>query len=73
MNEHVDRLLRPEEAAQELQNTAGTLAKWRMQSVGPKFVRVGRSIRYRKSDIERWLQSRTVATAEEPIGQRASA
>ena len=38
-----------------------TLAKWRVSGEGPKFVRVGRTPRYRGSDINVWLASRTVS------------
>jgi excisionase family DNA binding protein len=36
---------------------------WRRAGEGPAFIRVGRSIRYRKSDVENWLSARTVGRA----------
>jgi hypothetical protein len=44
-----------------------TLEKWRCTGQGPRFVRVGRRIFYRRSDIEAWLTSRTVAHTQESM------
>lgn len=32
-----------------------TLSYWRLKGVGPQFLRVGRHVRYRPSDVENWL------------------
>ena len=37
-----------------------TATKWRANAVGPPFIKVGRLVRYRRSDVEAWLASRTV-------------
>ncbi len=37
-----------------------TATKWRAKAKGPPFIRVGRLVRYRRSDVEAWLASRTV-------------
>jgi len=31
-----------------------TLQRWRLEGVGPKFLKLGRLVRYRKSDLESW-------------------
>jgi len=36
-----------------------TAALWRCTGRGPLFTRVGRKIRYRKSVVDAWLESRT--------------
>lgn len=41
--------------------TTATLKKWRTKGIGPKFIRVGRRVLYRGSDINAWLSSRTVS------------
>jgi len=41
-----DRLLRAEEVCDYLRVTKVTLARWRSSGEGPKFKRMGRSIRY---------------------------
>lgn len=39
-----------------------TLADWRSRGIGPAFIKVGRHIRYRPADIEKWLASRVTRT-----------
>jgi len=36
-----------------------TLSDWRVKNIGPAWIRVGRLCRYRKSDLDEWLASRT--------------
>jgi predicted DNA-binding transcriptional regulator AlpA len=35
------------------------LRKLRISGGGPKFIKIGRSVRYRVTDVENWLASRT--------------
>jgi predicted DNA-binding transcriptional regulator AlpA len=37
-----------------------TLQAWRLQEKGPPYLHVERSVRYRLSDIEKWLDAQTV-------------
>lgn len=67
MNSDPNKLMTQIEAAAYLGIMPQTLAVWRCMNRYPglRFVKVGRSIRYRQSDLDRWLASRTVgATAE---------
>ena len=42
-----------------------TLAQWRHRGVGPRFVKIGRSVRYLRSDVEQWLrEARRQSTAK---------
>jgi excisionase family DNA binding protein len=34
-----------------------TLDQWAYRGTGPRFVRVGKHVRYRWSDVEQWLES----------------
>jgi len=36
-----------------------TLADWRTKGIGPTYIKVGRCVRYRLTDLESWLTSRT--------------
>lgn len=49
-------MLTTDEASQQLKMSPQTLADWRWKSKGPKFVKVGRLVRYRQSDLDQWLQ-----------------
>jgi excisionase family DNA binding protein len=37
-----------------------TATKWRAKAKGPPFIKVGRLVRYRRSDVEAWLQTNAV-------------
>lgn len=53
-------LIKPAELAKRIEKSEAVLANWRYLGLGPKFVKVGaRSIRYRVSDIEDWLNQQT--------------
>lgn len=55
-----DRLLWPEEVAEVLGVPVGTLANWRYQRRGPAFVKVGRHVRYRRRDVDSWVERHVV-------------
>jgi predicted DNA-binding transcriptional regulator AlpA len=57
-----DRLLTPAEVAEFLRTTTDVLKTWRYRGDGPPFVKVGRSVLYRWSALDRWLDSRAVAS-----------
>ncbi len=51
----------PAETAEYLGVQSQTLAVWRMSGkYGLPFVKVGRLVRYRQSDIERFVERRTI-------------
>jgi predicted DNA-binding transcriptional regulator AlpA len=53
-----DELLEPKEAAEFLKISLSWLAKARAARDGPPFIQIGRSIRYSKAALLRWLKSR---------------
>ncbi|MCJ8141646.1 helix-turn-helix domain-containing protein [Ancylobacter sp. A5.8] len=53
-----DPILRPKEAAAAIGWAESTLAKSRLSGAGPAFLKVGKLVRYRRSDIEAWPSSR---------------
>jgi excisionase family DNA binding protein len=61
-----DPLLPPAEVAQRLGVSIGTLAVWRSAGrYGLRFVRIGRRIMYRESDVVAWLERRSVTSTGE--------
>jgi predicted DNA-binding transcriptional regulator AlpA len=48
--------LKTPDAAKLLGLSASTLEKYRIDGSGPKFVRLGRAIRYRPSDLNAFLE-----------------
>ena len=60
----MDELLNSEQAAQILGIKPQSLAVWRLHGENLPFVKVGRLVRYRRSDIEKWLKAQTVPVGE---------
>lgn len=58
--------LSPEEAAKRLGVRVATLANWRWLGRGPRFLRVGRRIRYSLVDLYLWLEAHARTSASEP-------
>jgi len=50
-------LFKPDIVSQMLCVSAATLRKWRWEGKGPKFVKIGRKVVYRQSDIDEYIQS----------------
>lgn len=63
------KLLSRREAAEYLGVKPQTLAAWHITGkYGLPLVKVGRSVRYRMADLERWLAARTVDAAADETG-----
>jgi len=52
-------LLTAEELAAYLGVPRSTLYGWKYRGDGPPAIRVGRLLRYRSSEVERWLDAQT--------------
>jgi hypothetical protein len=63
------RLLSQEEAAVVIGVKPPTLAMWRHQGKGPRFLKIGRSCFYRPGDIQTWLDEQCIV----PIPKEAIA
>ena len=51
--------------AELLRNKVNTVEGWRLKGVGPRFIRVGRLIRYRLEDVETWLDAQTCSSTSQ--------
>ncbi len=51
----------PSEVADLLGVPKATVYKWQSDRSGPAFIKVGRHVRYRTADVEKWLDSHAVA------------
>jgi excisionase family DNA binding protein len=56
-----DQLLTVEQLAGLLQVPQQTIYAWRSRGEGPPGMKVGRHVRYRRRDVEAWLDSRVSA------------
>jgi hypothetical protein len=57
--------LTPRDAALYLRSSASTLAKLRVYGGGPIFCRIGRAIRYRRSDLDEFMAASRVRSTSE--------
>jgi excisionase family DNA binding protein len=62
-------LLTERQAAQRLTVAVKTLQAWRVRGGGPKFVKLGRSVRYTEQDLEEYVRAHTVAHTAAVNGQ----
>jgi excisionase family DNA binding protein len=58
-------MLTQSECAELLCLSERTLERFCVSGVGPKFVRMGKSVRYRAADVEAWIASRVVGSTSE--------
>ena len=61
----VDRLLTVEELADYLEVPVATIYAWRHRRKGPSGFRVGRYLRFRWGDVERWIEDRIAVTGHD--------
>lgn len=57
--------LKTEEAATFLQVKPATLEQWRWNGKGPRFIKMGRSVRYRKADLDAFIGERIYGSTTE--------
>lgn len=55
----------PEEITNVLHVPENTLNDWRTKGRGPKFVKLGRAVYYRRDDVLEYLQSRVFSSTAE--------
>ncbi len=60
-----DELLTDDDLARESKRAKSSWQKDRVAGRGPRFIRVGRFIRYRRSDWEAWLDAQTCSSTSD--------
>ena len=64
----MDHLLSRNEVAEWLGIPYHTLAAWASQGTGPRYFRVGKHARYRREDVQAWLEEQAVPVASREDG-----
>jgi excisionase family DNA binding protein len=59
-----NELMTIEQLAEYLQRPVRTLYQWNYTGEGPRRIRIGRTVRYRRSDVEAWLNKRYATAAD---------
>jgi excisionase family DNA binding protein len=66
-----DRLLTTSEVAAYLGVPTRTVEAWRYKRTGPPGIRLGRHVRYRKDDVDVWLDVLSRALDAKEAGRRS--
>jgi excisionase family DNA binding protein len=56
-------MLTPQELAEHLRLPLQTIYDWRKKGTGPIAIKVGKHLRYRWADLEKWLDAQAGAAA----------
>jgi len=51
-----DKLLTDRDLARHLQVSLATVRKWRLERRGPRWIKIGRCVRYRPEDIRAFIE-----------------
>lgn len=60
--EHPERLLTVSELAEYLAVSKSTIYQWRYLRKGPPGFRIGRHVRYKRSDVDEWIDRHVEAS-----------
>ena len=61
--ETLDVWLSPQQVKEVYKFSTSTLAKWRMQKINLAYSKMGKYIRYKRSDVEAFLESNKIEVA----------
>jgi hypothetical protein len=61
-----DPLLTEAEASKRVKKAPRTLENWRRSGFGPAFIKLGRSVFYRASDLESWVEAQRRTSTSDP-------
>jgi len=64
----MEQILNTSEASSYLKLAKATLEAWRTRGGGPVFLKLGKAVRYRQSDLDSFLQSRTFDNTSQAAG-----
>ena len=59
-------LLTTEEAGRYLRLSPRTLERYRVTGEGPRYLKIGRRVLYRKSDLDEWLKNKSRRSTSDP-------
>jgi len=58
-------MLTTAEVARRMRVTPGTVRRWRLDDVGPRFIQVGNIYRYPLDQLETWMQDKIEHSLDE--------
>jgi predicted DNA-binding transcriptional regulator AlpA len=67
MDQDKNTAISESELARRTAVSTAVLRKWRREGTGPRFLRLGRCVRYLVSDVDMWLRSHAFDCAQAPV------
>lgn len=61
----MDHLLSADKAANILNISPSTLAKMRLSGTSPRYIKLGRRVAYKPSDLEAWIEAQSFRSTAE--------
>ena len=61
----MNQTLTTPQAAEYLSLSPNTLNRWRWSGDGPRFIKMGRAVRYRVTDLDEWIAERSRASTSD--------
>lgn len=55
-------MLSPPELADYFRVPLASVYRWRVTGTGPRGIRIGKHVRYRRADVEAWLEANSTPT-----------
>lgn len=56
-NSKPSEMMTDRDVAAALKMSIASVRRWRRQQTGPKFMKIGSLVRYRRSEVEAWIES----------------
>lgn len=53
-----DKIFTPQQLAKYLETSVSVLSQYRALGIGPVYLKIGRMVRYRLSDVNEWLHQK---------------
>jgi predicted DNA-binding transcriptional regulator AlpA len=64
--DYLEQLIDEAEAARFLAFSVRSLQGWRYRGGGPRFVKIGRTVRYRRRDLQAWAEAQIRVSTADP-------
>lgn len=69
--DYLSRMINEHEAAIYIGHSVRALQNWRVRGGGPQYIKVsGRSIRYRRKELNEWANNKLVSSTSEAANDR---
>lgn len=70
VNSTLETLLNEHDVARITGLSVASVRRWRLLRQGPKYLKIGASVRYKPEDVAAWIESRPSCGGQEPAEAR---